>query len=614
MKPMELEGIGTIYFPDGASQDQIIQFLNSQSKQQLQQIADSQKPDSLGRQLGLTGRAAAKSVMSGMGVGSMVLDPFLNLAGQQTTSAAQEQLLDRLGFPTPRNPTERVVQDVSSALAGTTGLSRAAAAAAPKIASPVGQYVAEQFATNPQAQAAVTAASSGAASSAREQGADPLSQMGIGMLAGTLAPGGGSLPTTQRLAGAPRELVSPFSQAGRQAIAGQVLNRLAYDPRQAMINLEQEAQATVPGVQRTMAAAARDPGLAGAETALRGLDTSNAMAARISANQQALMDEFRKLSGSSTGMLDLADKLRTRFTAPRREAAFSNDKFSPDMFDALKTYMVDDTARMIQRSPAGVRQDVETAMNWALKRLEKADSPKALYEVRKDLAAAALGKYNKDVPSLQLARGQLVEVINSVDNLLTQNNPAYAQYMQKFRAWSAPMDRMKLLQDIEGRVTTGQPNVMTGEPVLQAGKLRSELAKGADAIETKISPAIQQRLENIMTEINRGQAATAPGVKVPGSDTFRNLSVGNLIGRVLSQNMADNKTLRTMARPLDWLYKMPDEAIQQLLIDAMNDPALAANMMRQANMMTIDTVAKSLQTKAQRLGFGGAMGIGEGAQ
>ena len=613
MNPMDLEGIGTIYFPDGASQDQIIQFLNSQSKDQLKQIADSQKPDSLGRQLGLTGRAGAQSLMSGFGVGNMVLDPLARLAGLETPSEAQQKTLSNMGFPTPRTPTERVVQDVSSALPGTAGIARLAASQAPKIVSPVGKYVAQQFAENPQAQAAVTAFSAGAAGAGRESGMTPSQQMLLGMAAGTLAPGGGSLPTTQRLAGAPREMVSPFSQAGREAIAGQVLNRLAYDPRQAMINLEQEAQATVPGVQRTMAAAARDPGLAGAETALRGLDTSNAMAARISANQQALMDEFRKLSGSHGGTMELAKELRTRFTAPVREAAFSKDTVSPETFNSIKTLFVDRTAQLIKNSDAGVRQDVETAMNWALQRLDKATSPRQLYSVRKDLAAAALGKYNKDVPSLQLARGQLTEVINSVDDVLARTNPGYAQYMQKFRSWSAPIDRMKLLQDIEGRVTTGQPNVMTGEPVLQAGKLRNELAKGAEAIDTKISPAIQQRLDNIMTEINRGQAATAPGVKVPGSDTFKNLSVGNLIGRVISQNMADNKTLRTMARPLDWLYKMPDEAIQQLLIDASTDPVLAAQLMRQANMMTIDTVAKSLQTKAQRMGFGGAMGL-QGAQ
>ena len=567
----------------------------------------------LGRQLGLTGRAGAQAVMSGFGIGNMVLDPLARLAGLETPSEAQQKTLSNMGFPTPRTPTERVVQDVSSSLLGTTGLAKFAASQAPKIASPVGKYVAQQFAENPQAQAAVTAFSAGAAGAGRESGMTPSQQMLLGMAAGTLAPGGGSLPTTQRLAGAPREMVSPFSQAGREAIAGQVLNRLAYDPRQAMINLEQEAASTVPGVQRTMAAAARDPGLAGAETALRGLDTSNAMAARISANQQALMDEFRKLSGSQGGTMELAKELRTRFTAPVRESAFSKDTVSPETFNSIKTLFVDRTAQLIKNSEAGVRQDVETAMNWALQRLDKATSPRQLYSVRKDLAAAALGKYNKDVPSLQLARGQLTEVINSVDDVLARTNPGYAQYMQKFRSWSAPIDRMKLLQDIEGRVTTGQPNVMTGESVLQAGKLRNELAKGAEAIDTKISPAIQQRLDNIMTEINRGQAATAPGVKVPGSDTFKNLSVGNLIGRVISQNMADNKTLRTMARPLDWLYKMPDEAIQQLLIDASTDPVLAAQLMRQANMMTIDTVAKSLQTKAQRMGFGGAMGL-QGAQ
>jgi hypothetical protein len=170
---------------------------------------------------------------------------------------------------------------------------------------------------------------------------------------------------------------------------------------------------------------------------------------------------------------------------------------------------------------------------------------------------------------------------------------------------------MRLLQGIEAKVTTGQPNLMTGEPVLAASALRRQLATKAEEIGTQLSPAAQTRLDNIINEINRGQAATAPGVKAPGSNTFQNMSMGNLIGRVFSESMADNTTLRTMTRPLDFLYKLPDQQIQQLLVEAMLDPKLAATMMGKANIMKVEPLAQSLRKKAEQMGFGAAIGAQE---
>jgi len=157
-------------------------------------------------------------------------------------------------------------------------------------------------------------------------------------------------------------------------------------------------------------------------------------------------------------------------------------------------------------------------------------------------------------------------------------------------------------------VTTGQPNIMTGEPVLAAAALRRQLAAKREELGTDLSPAAQRKIDNIINEINRGQAATAPGVKAPGSNTFQNLSMGNLIGRVFSESLADNTTLRTMTRPLDWLYKLPDQQVQRLLVEAMLDPQLAASMMSKANIMKVEPFAKSLRNKAEQLGYGSIIG------
>jgi hypothetical protein len=183
--------------------------------------------------------------------------------------------------------------------------------------------------------------------------------------------------------------------------------------------------------------------------------------------------------------------------------------------------------------------------------------------------------------------------------------------MSKYAKMSKPIDQMRLLQDIEARVTTGQPNIVTGEPVLAAGQLRRQLATRAEEIGADLSAPAQRRLDAIITEINRGMAATAPGIKVPGSDTFKNMSMGNFIGKLFSESLATNTTLRTMSRPLDFLYRLPDDKLQQLLVEAMLDPQMAAVMMSKANMMKVEPLATSLRQKAIQLGMGTAIGAGQ---
>jgi len=294
-----------------------------------------------------------------------------------------------------------------------------------------------------------------------------------------------------------------------------------------------------------------------------------------------------------------------------REEAFAGVTVDPETFQRGINLVVNKAIDNVMASPVGVRQDVESAMKFATDRVQRARTPQELYEVRKDLAGAAQGKYNQELPSLRLAKGQLNEVIRSVDDVIEAAAPGFKDYMQKFEKSSSAIDQMKIMQGIEAQVTTGQPNLITGEPVLAAGALRRQLATKAEEIGAQLSPAAQRRLDNIIDEINRGQAATAPGVKAPGSNTFQNMSMGNLIGRVFSESMADNTTLRTMTRPLDFLYKLPDQQIQQLLVEAMLDPKLAAMMMGKANIMKVEPLAQSLRKKAEQLGFGAAIGAQE---
>ena len=633
---VNIEGVGVVSFPDGMTQEEMAAALS-------QLPAQRSVGQDLLRQLGLTSRAALPAMTGaamggavggppgaaigalGVGLGTMAGDPLVNLFNRATgykvptPSQAFENIATQMGLPAPETPTERVVSDIVRAGTSTVGSARGAGVVAQNLAASnlmrgqaagIPSEVFNLLSRYPAQQVAAAGAAGAAGGTLRESGASPGAQMGGAMLAGMVAPGSPKLPFTQRALAAPATMVQPFTQAGREVIVGNVLNRMATNPELAQQRLANAAP-LVPGVRPTTAGTAYDPGLAGLETPLRSatFDPTNLFGARISSNQEALLNAYRRLSGQP-GSIPYAEAKRSAITGPMREEAFGAVTVQPEIFQSGISLVVNKAVQNVLDSPVGVRQDVESAMNWATSRIAKARNPQELYEVRKDLAAAAQGKYNQENPSLRLAKGQLSDVIGSIDDVIEAAAPGYVAYMAKYKKMSDPIDQMRLLQDIEAKVASGQPNI-SGNPVLAAGPLRRQLAIRADELGTELSPAAQRRLDAIITEINRGMASTAPGVKAPGSNTFQNMSMGNMIGRVFSESLADNTTLRTMTRPLDWLYKLPDTQVQQLLVEAMLDPQTASVLMSKANMMKVEPLAKSLREKAIRMGMGSAIGAAQ---
>lgn len=639
MPTVNVLGYGMVEFPDGMTQDEMAYALRQLPEKY---PGTPSMADQLLRQAGLTARAvgpvAAGALAGGalggppgaavgalgVGLGQMVGDPLVGLYNRAmgtnvpTPSQSMESLMTKAGLPEPTSSTERVVQDITRSGASATGFARGAgqmgatmlagrqmagkpAGISPEVLKLLGKYPAQQVSG--------AALAGGAGGMLREGDVGTAGQMAGSMAAGMVAPGGPKLPLTQRIVGAPKTLVQPFTEEGRQVIIGSVLNKLATNPQAAQARLA-EAAPLVPGVKPTTAGIAYDPGLAAAETSIRGLDVAGSQfGQRLSENQQALLDAYRRLSGGP-GSIPRAEAKRASITGPMRTDAFDNR--APVSVDAIEAQIQSTLA-----DPAKQRTQVISAMQ-EVRNLIKARTapdgtidPVALYSVRKDISDIMSGKLQGEKANLRLARGELADLMPVIDNVIESGAPGFNSYMSKYAKMSKPIDQMRLLQDIEARVTTGQPNVVTGESVLAAGQLRRQLANRADEIGVDLSAPAQRRLDNIITEINRGMAATAPGVKVPGSDTFKNMSMGNLIGKIFSESLATNTTLRTMTRPLDFLYKLPDEKLQQLLVEAMLDPQLASVMMSKANMMKVEPLATSLRQKAIQMGMGTAIGAGQ---
>jgi hypothetical protein len=205
----------------------------------------------LGRQLGLTLRAGTKGVLGlpGMvsdaatGVVNAGLDAYHDarapelgelVTGKQkgfrfkTVNAALDNIMTGVGVAQPQNATERVVQDLTSAMSGTGG-SVAAGKFLANSAAPVVAKVGEMVAAGPGMQTAAAALGSGAGGVVRENG------------------GGAGAQTAANLAGAflPSMTVAGGSAALRGLVRGGEEGRQTVNRN---VKLFQDAAGTVPSV------------------------------------------------------------------------------------------------------------------------------------------------------------------------------------------------------------------------------------------------------------------------------------------------------------------------------------------------------------------------------
>jgi hypothetical protein len=562
-----------------------------------------------GRQLGLTGRAAVTGALSIPTMGADALTGLINLlAGRQVmqpTSQALQGLMTQAGVPSPRTPQERVVQDVTSAGFGVAG----PAAMARNMPSAVQEFFTKSLGT----QGAAATAGALASGAARESDVGPLGQT-LGALAGSITAGGavGSAPILARTT---REAVRPFTQAGREVITGNVLRNLATDAEQA-IKAGETFVPKVGGYTPTTAQATRDIGLISAETPIRGLDvTGGRFGVQTAEANQARMAVLNRLA-KDEDVLQAALKKRDEVTAPLREQAFANSTVDPDTFQSGVALTVNKTIDDILNSPVGKRQTVMSVLNDAKDDIARASTPAELYEIRKDLRAAAQGLLDKSAKNgptsgaYRAAKPQLESVIRAVDDAIEAGATGYKDYLRKYAASSKGIERLEAAQEFKSKVlsTTPDPSRVNDYLISQPKFLNA--IRSAEK-ETKLSNTQLAVLRKVAEDLDSGVLPRA--TKPAGSDTFKNMSTANVIGGMIGKQMFGDVplALQKVTAPMNWLYNGTDDAIRELLVDAMLDPKLAATLMKKASVMTVEPLNRELQRKALALGYGAAFGLTE---
>lgn len=523
-------------------------------------------------------------------------DAAAALAGTKPASEMLASGLDRLGLPRAETSQERLVGDINRAGAGMmTGgaLARALAAAAPGYETV--RLIADIMTSNPRAQAVAGGAGALASGAAREEGWSPAAQMGAGIVGSVVAPGTGMQSATKA---AGKTFVDPFTQAGRETIVGGVLRRLANDPDAAAANMG-SAPEYVPGSRPTTATASRDFGLLAADTPIRGMDTSGAYGTRLSQNAEArrvALDRIARDEGAINRAIDKREAVAGRL----RDQAFADAQARGATASAQTVSQAVDG---ILGSPAGKQEVVEKTMNWVKGRLQGMTDdaggvdPQALYALRKDINLAIEGKLSGEQQGFRLARGQLLDVKRAIDAAIEAAAPGFKGYLTTYERMSRPIDQMTLLQDLRRRSLASIEDPRSGVEALMPGKFKQALRTLEGDIADTLTPQQRQIVDRIAADLDRSAATTAPGVKPPGSDTFRNMSVSNLIGTMIARDIGDNATLRTLSRGLSFIYRIPDEQLQRLLVDAMLDPRLAQQMMGRATTHSVERVGQMLKQK-----------------
>jgi len=547
------------------------------------------------RQLGLTARAGITGVAS---LPLLAAEPIAAMTGMPNQAQTLQKLLTQLGLPEPRTGQERVVQDITSAGSAVAG----PAAIAKRTAPAIQKFLTENIGT----QAASATGGALASGAARESDASPMVQM-IGSLGGAMA-GGGSTALGPTAVKATKEVVRPFTQAGREAITGNVLRSLATDAEQAIESGAKYVPA-IPGYRPTTAQATRDIGLISAETPIRALDVTGKFGTQIGEANQARMAILDRLA-KDKATVDQAIQKRTDVTQPLREQAFAQSNVSPETFQSAVALNVNKTIDDILASDAGARGTVKKTMNWAKEQLAEGTTPQRLYEVRKDLRDAAQGLLDKEGAAYSLAKGQLEQVIKSVDDTIEAAAPGYKAYLDKFAKSSRGIERLEAAQEFRGKVlsTTPDPSRVGDYLISQPSFTRAIRAAEKD---TKLSKPQIAALSKVAQDLDSGVLARS--VKVPGSDTFKNISTANIIGGIIGKQMFGEvpPAMQKISAPLNWLYNGTDDAIRELLVDAMLDPKLASKLMTKASMVTVEPLSKELQRKAISLGYGATFGLTE---
>lgn len=582
----------------------------------------------MGRAGAMQAGAALKGAAGLVALPSDAVVALLNMAGITNWKPASQSVNEAIDSvtPEPQNVTERVTNRIAGAAgsaAGGIGLGRAllgagaeaaGTALAPSVPAINSQAIdhtlsaaiGRALAQAPGAQGAGAVGGGVASQLAAEVGGGPVAQLVAGVAGGGLA--GGAKPIATAAGRGAGAIVQPLSRGGRETIAGNALRMAATDAKKAATTLKSAPGEVVPGSAPTTAEVAADTGLANFQTRLRALGDAR-FGQRMSQQNEARQKLIDTIAGG--GESKVLDRLTTRrdaVTTKLRDRAFSEAEGK-----SVNTQKVLEDIDGLLAVPENAGQSVQSALKSVRTQIEGKSDARSLYAVRKEINRVLEGKYvGADESVLRYAGGQLGQVKGSIDNAITEVAPSWKAYLVKYAQLSRPIERVQTVADIRGKTSLAAPDISTGREFLSQAKWKNAVEKSMPELSQTMTKGQLEKLRRISTDLDRGAAVGAAN-KLPGSDTAANLvvsgqiSVANIISRALKTPAKKLPPgLATAMKPLSFVYSLPDEAVRELLVDAMLDPKLADRLLQQGTPENLQAFVNEFAQKAQAGTLGGA--------
>jgi hypothetical protein len=476
------------------------------------------------------------------------------------------------------------------------------------------------------------------------------------------AAGGAAVPSIVRKgADILRAPVAPFTGAGRERLAGQALRDAASSPDDAVAAIERyqigrEAfPDAVPGFRVNAGQASRDPGLMAAADILPDKVKGAQVQANNAAATQALDSAFAGLPAAKDAGSIVQKTLAERFDAAvkaRKAAAdpyYTAARASSTPVDPTDAWVIarqvadegkGKPAKMMKQVAGYFESGAETPKKLMATREAVGtllDNPK-LDNYRKSLLQSIKGKIDEAlsvVPEEQQARATFQQYSKPLEPFADKTAAGAIVKKDRFGKLVTPAE--KATEDLGGRAVQNIMMASGGDPVV---KKALQSAFFEDFKKSALSSVQEDAAGNKMLlaagaakwlEKNRGAAAnvltddqlkamgdivrnlTDQAQAVPGrsgSPTFNRLASESIIGALSSRRFADAPILHPVRKALGLVYGGADEAVMQIVMDAIADPKVASALMKKATPGNVKLAEPVLRS----IGRGSAVGALEAVQ
>lgn len=395
--------------------------------------------------------------------------------------------------------------------------------------------------------------------------------------------GGAVVPVAANAIKGAHAVVSPMTEAGRDAVAANLLRKVAGDDWRDVALKLTNAREIVPGSVPTAGQVSGSGGIAAMERAMT----------------QAAPDEFARraqeqVAARSAALREIAGAPGELESAKARLSAIGNKLYSKAMGEGIDEGMAQALKPQIEsllRRPAMRQaldrtknvfgeQDIELAAAGDVRGLQSVKM--ALDDILEKAANPGSSMGSNELRALRQTRADLISVMQDIAPALRTADVRYAKAAR-------PVNRMEVGQELVNKLEPalrdyGPLTRETANSYAQALRRGDVLASNVLGRQTTLAdlmgPQRMDTLESIAADLARKAESESLGRGV-GSNTFQNIAMGNVLEKSGVHGLPNllSRPVQIGEYLLRGIYNKADQDIKRTLADAMLNPELAGRMM-----------------------------------